>query len=86
VAAVVTVDTLRRLARRAWIDVGKAKNPWFEAAASEFGVGAGAHSVRWENWNRRQMELTRGLHQVVFHDGEPTDELLAKALDFLDGR
>lgn len=78
--------TLRRLARRVWIDVGKARNPWFEAAASEFGSGTREHTVRWESWNRLQMELVGELYRVVFHDAEPTEDLLIRALDFLDGR
>jgi hypothetical protein len=75
--------TLRRLARLVWIQVSVAKNPWFEAAASEEG---NEHRLRWEGRNTQQLLITRELFAVVFHGAEPTEDLLARALDFLDGR
>lgn len=76
--------TLRRLARRVWIDVGKARNPWFEVAMSAGSYGE--DTARWDRWNKLQLELCRELHGVVFHGADPTDDLLSRALDFLDDR
>lgn len=77
------VGTLRRLTRRVWIDVNKAKNPWFLAATSADSYGE--HTSRWDRWNKVQLELCRELFAAVFRDVEPTEDLLSRALDFLDG-
>lgn len=73
---------LRRLARLVWIEVSEVHNPWFNTAVSS----PMDNRVRWEDWNRRQFELTRELYVVVFDGAEPTEDLLTRALDFLDGQ
>lgn len=78
-------ELLRRLARRIWIETGSVHNPWFSLAASP-SLSHQANQAKWERWNQDQLALTRELFSVVFHDVEPTEELLTRALDFLDGR
>lgn len=78
----MTTSTLRRLARHVWARVANARNPWFEAAVSEHG---NEHRARWERRSEQQLLITRELYAVVFGEAEPTESLLARALDFLDG-
>lgn len=80
----VTTATLRGLARLVWINVGKARNPWFEVASSAGSYGE--DTARWDRWNKLQLELCRELFGVVFREADPTEDLLSQALDFLDGR
>lgn len=77
-----SISTLRRLARLVWLQMATWKNPWFDAAASERG---NEHRAQWEDRNNRHLLITRELFAVVFHDAEPTEDLLTRALDFLDG-
>lgn len=77
-------EVLRRLARLVWVEIGKARNPWAEVAVSADSYGE--HTARWNNWNRTQLELGRELYAVVFRDVVPTEDLLSRAMDFLDGR
>lgn len=71
----------RRMAKVLWREATKASNPWFHAAAA----GHADCCTLWEEWNRKQLELTRSLYAVVFRGAEPTEALLAAALDFMGG-
>lgn len=76
-------DTLRRLARLVWIQVGKVRNPLLDQVISS---GRNDHDVneRFATWNTTQVELGRALFHVVFDSSEPDLGLINKALDFLE--
>lgn len=73
--------TLRnRLAKLLWQQAARQRNPWFDAAAS----GLEGYRERWDSWHREQIELLRALCAVVFGDTDATDELLKRAVDFIE--
>lgn len=77
------LDTRRRLAKLLWVQLAAAKNPWFDGAASE--TKEAVLYRKWSDWNLSQMALCQALFDVGFKGAPPDEDLLRRALDFLDG-
>lgn len=71
----------RRMAKLVWHRVATSNNPWFNQAASSDDV---ASIERWNKRNREHLELCRALFSVVLEKTELTEDLLIRALDFLE--
>lgn len=73
---------LRKLSRLVWIQIGNSRNPWFASAMSS--SSDPTPGKLWSNWNQTQLELCQALHPVVFDNAEPDEQLVEKALAFLE--
>lgn len=80
--ALCSPETMRRLVRILWIDVGKETNPWTTAMAS----GMDEYRQRWQSWFTTHVELLRAMNDVVSGRSDPSEELIVRALNFLDGK
>ena len=69
-----------RIAKQLWYLCVQQKNPWFTAAASQLEGYRG----RWDAWNTEQIEVTRALCAVVFDGSEVSEDLLKRAVDFIE--
>lgn len=74
-------ETMLRLTKNLWIQVGKLRNPWTTAMVSQLD----GYRERWERWNTQHIELMRALFDVVFGKTQPTESLLTSALALIDG-
>lgn len=73
-------ETMRKVTKNLWVQVGKLRNPWFTAVSSLDG-----YHEKWERWNRQHIELMRAMFDVVFGKAPPTESLVMSALALIEG-
>ncbi len=69
-----------RIAKLLWQQAACQKNPWFTAAVSRLE----GYRERWDAWHREQIELLRELCAVVFDGTEASEDVLKRAMDFIE--
>jgi hypothetical protein len=74
----VSPDTLRRLTKLLWQRVLAVRCPWYASNPPDA-------TSRAADWLRRQVVLTRELAAVACGDVAPSEDLLVRALNFLEG-
>lgn len=73
----ISRNLLVKITRETWIQVFKARNPWLHRPDAE---------QTKNKWYNTRVLLSRALFELVFSDAIPTEELLIRAFDFLEGK
>lgn len=77
----MTPDTIHRLTKLLWQQIVFRKNPWGDAMAA----GLPEYRERRGRWYDAKTDLTRAMFGVVFGSEQPSEDLIVRALDFLEG-